>query len=330
MFRYLGAAQLASGEEFVLGVVEAPDPAWADQLVPFLAHKPSQFRFHIERALHEPLDDLHTRFYVGLLGGKVVTQVMIVGSRGIGILGHVFTLPSQRRNGAYRALIAAQVRDCVALGFRIITLTTGYDSPPYHIYRGFGFRPIVPGSGHMNWTADRGDEQRYWQRRAPRVRPARWDDWAQLCLLTVRPFDPGEETPRSFHFEMLERGMLEGPYLTLRSAMHRDHAIKAWVLEDADAEGRPGAIAGMAVVGPEPHSFGSLRRLDTTIHPRWSDRLPELVAAAIEPGSPLVAYAAPGGERASTYAEAGFRPVATLPGWLPTTPPSDVTVLRQA
>jgi len=222
------------------------------------------------------------------------------------------------------------MHDCVALGFRIITLTTGHDSPPYHIYRSFGFRAIVLGLGEMIWTADPDDERRYWHRRAPRVRPARWDDWAQLCLLTLRPLDPGDEPPRSFHFNMLERGMLEGPYLTLRSAMHRDSTVKAWVLEDMDAEGRPGAIGGVAVVAPEPRSFGALLQLDTTIHPLWGDRLPELTAVAIEPGAQLVAYAAaPDGARARAYAGAGFDPVATLPAWLPTSPPIDVTVFRR-
>ena len=80
--------------------VTAPDAPHAEEIKQFLGHKPGNYKWHIERCVAEVLDALETRFYVGKLNGAVITNIMTVEYEGVGILGHVFTLPKQRRKGA--------------------------------------------------------------------------------------------------------------------------------------------------------------------------------------------------------------------------------------
>src|SRR5689334_12378719 len=111
MYTPLGSAKLNSGETLEMGVVAGPDAEWAPRIGPFLGHKGPGWCDHIQRALEGPLDRLETLFYVGCIGEELVTQVMIVGCAGAGILGHVFTRPEHRRKGAYRQLMARQMED---------------------------------------------------------------------------------------------------------------------------------------------------------------------------------------------------------------------------
>ena len=88
-----------------------------------------------------------TRFYLGVIEGEAVGNIMTVEHGGIGILGHVYTLPEQRRKGIASRIMAAQMKDFQERGGRTLTLGTGFDSPAYWIYQGYGFRSIVEGSG---------------------------------------------------------------------------------------------------------------------------------------------------------------------------------------
>src|SRR5437588_10036164 len=131
MYTQLDTQKLKTGELLEIGVVEAPDGEWAPRIEPLLAHKGPGWNDHIHRALAGPLDALETRFYVGSIDRELVTQVMIVGHAGAGILGHVFTKPEHRRKGAYRRLMDVQMEDVRRCGYRVLTLGTGFDSPPY-------------------------------------------------------------------------------------------------------------------------------------------------------------------------------------------------------
>ena len=117
MHTHLGSETLKNGERLEISVVEGPDAEWQPRIEPFLAHKGPGWNDHIRRALAEPLDSLQTRFYVGCIGEELVTQVMIVGSGGAGILGHVYTKPEHRRKGAYSRLMAYQTEDMPRCGF---------------------------------------------------------------------------------------------------------------------------------------------------------------------------------------------------------------------
>ena len=147
MYEQLGETALKSGERMQIGVITAPDAEWKDCIVPFLGHKGEPYASHIRLANDGPLDELQTHFYIGHRDGHVITEVMIVGARGAGVLGHVYTLPEERRKGAYQAVMARQMADMEAKGFRLLSLGTGFDSAPYWIYHSFGFRSVFGGLG---------------------------------------------------------------------------------------------------------------------------------------------------------------------------------------
>ncbi|HEY8744464.1 MAG TPA: hypothetical protein VIU62_15320, partial [Chloroflexota bacterium] len=196
MYRQIGNGRLNSGEDIALGVVEAPEPDWLDRIAPFLIHKGGDWNYHIRQALSEPLDSLESRFYVATVGEQVISQVMIVGARGCGILGHVFTAPVWRQRRAFGQLMAAQMEDTRRLGYQLLTLGTGFESHPYWIYHSFGFRSVAPSSGLMRWLASPEAEEGYLAPAATTVQPLRWDHWAGLNVLALRPVAPDEPLPR--------------------------------------------------------------------------------------------------------------------------------------
>src|SRR5205823_5786125 len=133
-----------------------PDETYRDVIAPLLGHKRPRTRWEIELALREPMEGLESRFYLGLVAGEAVANVMTVEYRGVGILGHVFTRPEFRRQGICNAIMEQQMEDFRRRGGRYMALGTGYDSAPYHIYRGFGFESILPQYGFMKYVTHPG------------------------------------------------------------------------------------------------------------------------------------------------------------------------------
>jgi hypothetical protein len=317
MYTHLGQATLKTGEQLELGCVRCPDPSWAAQVIPLLGHKSRESRDHFEQAFAGPLDELDTRFYIGTIGGVAVTNVMIVGALrpigGVGILGHVYTRPEHRQKGAYGALMDAQMRHVQADGYRMMVLSTGFETHPYWIYHGSGFRSIDGVSGKMKWLADTTAETEYLAPGPTTVRPMRWDDWAPLELLTYQPVLPQEELPRCFLFNLKGQGGVEGPFQTVRRRIRRNEPIRAVVLET-----ERGATVGWAALQPDPFAFGDARQLDLYVHPGFEASAPRLLDSLELPSSaPISAYSTPpDGYRAAALQAAGFRQVAELPNWL--------------
>ena len=109
MYEKLGEITLKTNECMEVGVISVPDETHAEEIKKFLGHKPGNFKWHIDRCVTESLDALETRFYVGKIEGNIITNIMTVEHDGIGILGHVFTLPDQRRKGACKGVMAYQM-----------------------------------------------------------------------------------------------------------------------------------------------------------------------------------------------------------------------------
>lgn len=323
-----------------IGVVECPDPVWAPRVAPLLGHKGPPWTSHIEAALQAPLDALETRFYLGLVEGQPITNVMIVGARAsggrtspaAGILGHVYTVPEHRRKGAYSHLMAAQMAHTAGLGYRVLTLGTGFETPPYWIYHSFGFRTIDGTSGRMKWLADPDAEQDWFRAGATRVRVLRWDDWPRAALLGFQPDEPAEELPRSWALRLPQgHGSVEGSFLDLRRALPRESPATLEQAAQALGAGQRtaalmletehGAAAGWAILQPDELALRDAWRLDACVHPAFRGAAADLIAAAAAlPGGAarVTAYTStPDGYRAAALRAAGFDHVADLPGWLP-------------
>jgi GNAT superfamily N-acetyltransferase len=354
----LDEVALKSGERMEIGVVECPDPDWAAQIVPLLGHKGQPWSHHVQAALNGPLDGLETRFYVGTIDGRAATNVMIVGARrgsarsakaaetaaadragdaepgadAVGILGHVYTVPEHRRKGAYSHLMAVQMEHTRRLGYRVLTLGTGFETPPYWIYHSFGFRSIDGTSGRMKWLADPAAEADWFRPGAAAARPLRWDDWAPLNLVAYHPAEADEELPRSWTFRLPRgQGSIEGSFLDLRRALPDQtpdtladlhHAVAA-----GTGGGRPvalalesehGAAVGWAVLQPDDLALRDGWRLDLFVHPAFRAHTGRLLAALPSlPGARSAAYTGgPEGYRAAALQAAGFAHVAMLPDWL--------------
>src|SRR5262249_27361556 len=307
VYRPLGEGRLATGERLALGVVDAPDPAWFDRIVPFLIHKGGDWNYQIAAALKQPLDDLETRFYVGTVDEQVVTQVMIASARGCDILSHVFTAPAWRQRGAYRQLMAAQMADTRARGYRILTLSTGYNSHPYWIYHSFGFRSVAEGSGYMRWEAEPGATEAFLAPSDATIRPTRWDDWAGYTLDLLQPVRPDESLPRSPVLGAAQIYSAEGPFIGFRRGLDR--------IPGAQSLPRAaGAGVGWCPGVPGPAVFGNAWLLDFfTLH-GFADHTGALFERIIWPAAP-VAYLSsdPLGAFATLSSIAGFRRMADLP-----------------
>lgn len=313
MYTPLGEEKLKNGETLEIGVVLGPDAEWQRRLVPFLGHKGPDYSAHIRRSLEAPLDALQTRFYVGRIGEELAAQIMIVGDRGAGILGHVFTRPEHRRKGACGQVMRHQMEDCRRQGFRALCLGTGYDSPPYWIYHSFGFRGLAEGTGRMKWTAEPGAEAELFRPAASSIRDVRWDDWGYFDLLAYEPVLPNEELPRCTALGLKGQDSVEGPFAAFQFRREREPRIQARALVSEH-----GATVGWAFLSPDLRWFRDAWLLDLHTHPNFASRLPELLASVELPhDAPVAAYTTtPQGPKAAALLGAGLRATALLPAWL--------------
>jgi GNAT superfamily N-acetyltransferase len=242
--------------------VLAPDAAFAPLVRPLLGHKPSNFRWHIDAAF-EPgrIRDLETRFYLGLLDGRPICNIMTVEYRGVGILGHVYTLPAHRRKGACQRVMAEQMADFTRRGGRYMTLGTGYDTPPYWIYHRFGFRSIAPDSGFMKYATQDGFEAAFFAPGGVDIAAPDWKDWPALnvlCAQTDLPF------LRSVAYELYGPSNFEGGYLTLMQRMTGRPDVHARLLKT-----ERGAVAGYATLQPDARWHNDTLLLDLAVHPAF-------------------------------------------------------------
>jgi predicted N-acetyltransferase YhbS len=311
MYRRIGSGRLSSGEDIVLGVVEAPDPAWLERIGPFLGHKGGDWNYHIRQALTEPLDNLESRFYVATVDEQVISQVMIVGARGCGILGHVFTAPAWRQRRAFGQLMAAQMADVRQLGFRVLTLGTGFESHPYWIYHSFGFRSVAPGSGLMRWLAVPEAEDQYLGPASAETEPLRWEHWAGLNVLALRPVEPNEPLPRMPSLGAKAQHSVEGSFVGFMRRYRSLERPQSRVLCSAT-----GAVVGWRLLAPDPRWSGDVWLLDVGLLPEFAKQGAALFANLEWPPAPVYALTTADGERVAWLEKAGLRPQTTLPGWL--------------
>lgn len=310
MYRQLGTGILTTGEPFELGVVEAPDLEWADRVVPLLVHKGGDWNYQISASLAGPLDDLETRFYVGHIDGLPITTNMVVGARGAGILGHVFTVPRWRQRGAYRQLMTAQMEDIRRLGFRILTLGTGYNSHPYWIYHSFGFRSVAEGSGEMCWLDTPETGAWYLNPGPAEVRPVLWSDWAAYNFATLQPIHPMDALPRSPALDVRGQGSVEGPFIGFQRRLGETSGAQSRMLQS-----QTGAIVGWCHLVPGPAMLGDGWLLDLNVRSGFESAVPRLFEGLVWPGAPVAFVATPSDPtRSEVLRQHGFRRLASLPG----------------
>jgi len=318
MFNYLGQTNLKTGEVMSVARIDGPSPEWRPRLLSFLEHKGPSWRTQIEMALTLPLDDLGAHFYLGLLPGRTgdspVCHIMVSDYHGVALLGHVYTQPEHRQKGAIKALMDLVMKDCKVRGVDLITLGTGFDSPPFHIYKGFGFEPATPGDGSMIYPASLAQsgiflpllsEERAGVR-FPTVRALRWHDWPAICLLSILPVASGEVDPRSVLMDVKPRGLAEGAFIDFQLARHNDANIDGAVLvTDNDI------AVGWSTVAPVEIGGTVQWVVDVYTAPNFVDLYDALLSALRLPDRPVVAYVNGDGPRAAALRRADIPIVRT-------------------
>ncbi|MEE2710264.1 MAG: hypothetical protein VYA69_11775 [Gemmatimonadota bacterium] len=261
MFTPLKSTRLATGEPFEIGVVLTPEATFRSRVVPFLGHKPGNFQWHFECAF-EPgrISDLETRFYLGLLDETPICNIMTVEYDGIGILGHVYTRPEHRRKGACRLVMTEQMADFGRRNGRYLTLGTWFQSHPYWIYHGFGFRSISSDSGFMCYRASDTFETEYFVSADVNIVKPTWKDWPTMNVLCTHR---GPPYLRNVAFELYGQKNFEGGFLTFLKGIEENPIRDARILRSAT-----GAIVGYAMIQPDRRWAEQTLLLDLYLHPQ--------------------------------------------------------------
>jgi len=302
----LAEVTLKSGEAMSVVKATAPEPDWIDRILPFLAHKGDHWLVPMRQAYEAGLDDLVMSDFLGVLDdGQVVGNITTVESDGIAILQHVFTPPEHRRKGICNHLMAALCEDFRSRTARAVHLGTGYDTPPFHIYEGFGFRGRGD-SGKMTWIVDPAFPDSYFVPGETTVAETRWEDWPKLEALYALT---GHWQLKSHHFQQFGHACFESAYPALRRDMESGSIICTRVMRT-----ETGAVVGHAMLGPDLGWRSRALALDFMVHPGFVPQAHELLdAIALPNGSKVHAYC---DERATDKAELlegmGFEREATL------------------
>ena len=303
--------ELKNGEAVSYAAVRGPDDEWSGPLREFLGHKGGLWHWQIEQSLTRPLG-CDTSYYILHRDGVPLSGVMLAESRGIAILGHVYTREADRRKGACSLIFERMMHDFRGRGGRAMTLSTGYDSAPFHLHEKFGFEGLEPNNGHM-WYAETGLQNfndAFFADGEARVESLDWSNWP---LTTVLYTCDAPAVIRAAPFGIIGRVSPEGPFLSVLHANGHAHAGHVSVLMKKD----PVAAVGAAAWGHDRQWPGQLV-LDVFCHAAFWSRGPELLAALeLPPGHRHVAYAdSRAAEKRETLQEAGFEHAATLPEWV--------------
>ncbi|MCE2439176.1 MAG: GNAT family N-acetyltransferase [Candidatus Latescibacteria bacterium] len=310
MYEPIDTITLKSGERVEAGVVKGPDPDWAERIEALLEHKSEIWRWGNTMVLRERLD-ADAYFYILHRGGIPFANMSTVETRGVGIFGHVFTRPEDRRKRAAMELMRVMMDHFRRRGGRALYLGTGYDSHPYHLYRMHGFEGLEPHSGYMDYYSTSKDafETFYFAKGPAEAAALDWRDWPASTALFSGDF-PG--VTRCAGMGIFGRQSTESPLLpfirdasTLR-ANGKD--ARAMVLRQRETT----AVTGLAM-----WSFDSLWPrscvVDVYCHPHFWDRSHDLLGAlALPEAERYLAFCDAGFEsKAATLSQAGFRPSVT-------------------
>ena len=308
MYQKFSTVQLKSGETMEVGVVHAPEPPLKDSIRELLKHKGGVWTWHVEKSMTEKLDDLETRYHIGLLGDTPITNVMTVEYKGVGILGHVFTRPEHRRKGACQAIFQELMPRFRERGGRLLHLGTGFNSPAYWIYHSFGFRGLAEGSGHMRYEAVPNAEHDLFLPAPATVTDVLWRHWPMMTALTsVKDGD----YLRNISYQHFGPASFEGGFVDMRKSMETEPARFRCKLLQTPL----GAVVGYAMVRPNPHWRGMVNVVEFFVHPNFAAHAAELLQALPLPPGKAQCFADSGStEKVKALKECGFEHEAVLKG----------------
>ena len=326
MYTPIADKTLRTGETLEIGVVLAPDDHvpgdhapgddhapddhvpgdHAPFVRPILAHKSSNEQWHLDEVFAGRVKPLETRFYLGRLQDRSVCNIMVSEYDGIGILSHVYTMPEHRRKGIARLVMTEQMGDFKARSGRYLTLSTGFDTPPYYLYHGFGFRSVVPDSGHMKYMGNAAFEAEHLRVDKAQVFSGDWKRWPSLNVLCAQA---GPPYLRNVGLGHIGPRMFEGAYLGLMKQTQEEDDVEVRLVVT-----ERGAVAGYATLVPDIRWRGETLLLDLTVHSAFKAQLkPLLESFALPAGRKVLCHVEPDDDsKAAALQDAGFIHEATL------------------
>ena len=247
--------KLRTGELVNSLIVHAPAPDWAERIEGMLYHKGDPWNWQNNAILNKELAGVDAFFYILHRDGKPFANIMTVECGGVGIFGHVWTDPADRRKGASSELMKIQMEDFHQRNGQALYLSTGH-SVAKRMYSQLGFEEIAPESGLMTYTTSSLSdfEENYFafdDDISPSVQPVDWCHWPAACPLFMSG-SPG--VARHVGMGIVGKGTPEGPMLPLlrRAEEQPDAPPQMMVLALPN-----GALVGVA---------------SWTIHPLWRDK----------------------------------------------------------
>lgn len=313
---YLGEVVLKSGERVQAVVICGPDSQWRGRITALLAHKEELWRWQVAQLLGDAQQTgVEARFYLLHRDGVPFSNIMTVDRGGVGLLGHVWTRPEDRRQGAASALMKQTMGHFHRRGGQALYLGTGFDTAPFHLYRKFKFEPLNARSGIMRFFTRSlaGFEADYFAPGDTEIVPFGWAQWAVSSVLLAGDF-PG--VLRNVPCDLLGRVLTEGHLLPLvREEAGRavGDSSRAQVLQKTSN----GALVGFASWDFDP-SWPDTCRVDVWCHPRFWERAAELLRSLKLPDArrTLAWSDALCEQKADVLRSAGFRALAFLPRWV--------------
>lgn len=279
MYTKLRDIALKSGETVECGLVSTPEEAWAGRLEALLVHKGGIWNWQNSEVLRTQTG-LDGRYYLLHRGGVPFANVCIFGLAGVGILGHVWTKPEERRKGASDLLMKVAMGDFAARGGKALFLGTDAGSVAHGIYLQHGFADVDT-AGHMVWYADgRAAFEKAWFAAGPaEVERLTWRHWPAAAPLFLQP---GPGVVRCAPLRMFWQDLVEGPLLPAIQAEGKraaeSQAPAAVVLRAASTQ----AVLGLALWQWDP-VWPETCMVDVFCHATQWGRAGELLAGLTLP-----------------------------------------------
>ena len=311
MYEDLGSVRLKSGETVESCLLTAPEPGWTSKIGHLLGHKGTPWRWQVEAVLAEGLD-VESRFYLLHRDGQPFANIMTTELAGVGILGHVYTVPEDRLKGAAKILFEKLMPNFRGRGGRALFLGTDFNTPPFHLYARFGFQPCEPHSGEMYYHTTSADEfnEQYFASAATEIQPMGWPHWPASAPLFTGPW-PG--VVRCAACQLLGLKSSEVPFSPLvidnTARCKADEPPCAAVLVNPDTD----AVLGFACFANHP-LWPSWILIDVYCHPAHWPSAGDLLEALQPPSADRqIAYTDPTcPARQDALQATGFKPTITL------------------
>lgn len=308
MYQPLGDVKLKTGETVEIALVTAPSDEYAERLHDLLGHKGEEWVWQVDQAFEGKTDELENRFYVARRGDDLISNTCTFENAGVGILGHVWTPPAERRKGLASTILEKVMDDFRSRGGGLMLLSTRYDSPPWHMYRKLGFVAYHERSGCMRYGTDDDFEAKYFAAGPTRIVEPSWGAWPKVNALIAQP----EEFVKSIAYGKFGKTFAEDSWICLMRDLAAGKPICAKLLESRTT----GAAVGYAWVLPDER-FPGVFLLDLYCQVNHTADYGRLLEAVRWPEAKVQCYVEAGlDEKVFALEAAGFEREVTLRGQL--------------